>query len=339
MVSLAFLPDVYEGRHVARISVESGDYSISVLSLGAILEDVVVPDKDGKKQSVVLKMPKVLDNITSPHYGQVIGRFANRIARGTFSLNGKTYRMETNDHGVNALHCGSANWGVHMWEILPFDPDGSSVSLCYSAPDGEDGLPGHMTATITYEMTVDGDLTLTYTCLSDQDTICNPTNHTYFNLSGSGNVEGHVLQMSAPSYLEVDDALIPSGKILPTAGTPFDFSSPKPLGQDWGKTPIDGYDHCFILGPECSWLHPFGRIWNPANGIAMEMRTNLPAVQVYTGNGLSGEPSQNGAQRHGAVCFETEFYPDAPNHENFPPCVLKAGEVQTYLTGYKFSVR
>lgn len=338
MVRYELLPECFENRRMERVVIQSGSYSISVLSLGALLEDLVVPNRQGKSQHVVLKMDKVLENVTSPNYGMVIGRYANRIADGAFTLNGETYQMEKNDHG-NALHNGKSSYGRHLWHFLPFDGEGDSVSLCYDSPDGDGGMPGNLFVTVTYTMGENGVLTLSYRARGDKDTVLNLTNHTYFNLSGKGSVADDSLQLRCPYRLEVDGKLIPTGTLLPVAGTPFDFTKEKTIGQDIGKVGI-GYDHCYLIDREGKdGLVQFGRLYDPKSGIEMSMSTTLPAVQVYTGNFLDGSATCNGAKRHEAVCFETQFYPDSPHHPDFPSTVLKAGEEYQSKTVYTFSAR
>lgn len=337
MISKELLDERYEGRHVVRLTITNGDYTVKLLNLGAILEDVVVPSRGGR-QSVVWKMPEVLQNMTSPHYGQVIGRFANRIAKGRFSLNGVTYYLDQNNNG-NALHGGQSDFGIHMWQVLPFDEEGDRVTLCYDSPDGDGGMPGNLLATITYSISADGRLTLAYTATSDADTPVNLTNHTYFNLSGSGTILDHEVQLFSKEMLEVDDQLIPTGKIEEITSTAYDFQKPKSIRQDMGKTPINGYDYCYVIDKDHLWPQHFGSLYDPKSGIVMTMRTTSPAVQLYTGNGLAGGVGAAGALRNEGVCFETQNYPDAPNHPNFPSCILKKGETLRTITEYHFSLR
>ena len=337
MISKEVLAERYEGRHVVRLTIESGEFTVRLLNLGAILEDVVVPSQKGRI-SVVWKMPEVLQNITSPHYGQVIGRFANRIAKGRFSLNGTTFHLEQNNNG-NALHGGQSDFGLHMWNVLPFDEQGDSVTLCYDSPDGDGGMPGNLFVTVTYTISSDGKLTLAYTATSDEDTPVNLTNHTYFNLSGGGSILDDEVQLSCPEMLEVDDQLIPTGKIRVVADTAYDFQIPKTIRKDMAGTPINGYDYCYVIGKEHRWPQSFGCLYDPKSGIEMHMRTTLPAVQFYTGNGLSGGVNAAGAGRNEGVCFETQSYPDAPNHPGFPSCIVKKGETLRTVTEYRFSVR
>lgn len=337
MIKKELLEERYENKHIVRLTISSGDYTIKVLNLGAVLEDVNVPSREGRT-SVVWKVPEVLQNVTSPHYGQVIGRFANRISKGRFSLGGRTYTLELNNNG-NALHGGNSDYGLHVWSVLPFDEDGDSVTLCYDSPDGDGGYPGDLFVTVTYRMDNEGRLSLTYTATADQDTPVNLTNHTYFNLSGGGKVYDDELELACPSYLEVDELLIPTGKILPTKDTPFDFRKAKKVGRDIGNTGINGYDHCFVIDKDHLWPNPFGTLYDPKSGVEMEMRTTLPAVQVYSGNGLTGAINGAGAGKHEALCFETQSYPDGPNHPDFPSCIVKAGTTFTSKTEYRFSVR
>ncbi len=337
MITKQILNEKYERRHVVRLTIASGEYTVRLLNLGAILEDVVVPSKEGRT-SVVWKMPDVLANISSPHYGQVIGRFANRIKDGRFSLNGKEYFLEKNNNG-NALHGGESDFGIHMWNVLPFDEDGNEVSFCYDSPDGDGGMPGNLFVTVTYKMEKDGRLTLSYSATSDEDTPLNLTNHTYFNLFGKGTILDEEVQLSCSKVLESNSMLMPTGKVLDVEGTPFDFRTRKALRRDIGDTPLNGYDHCFLIDEDHRWPGTFGSLYDSRSGVEMHMRTTLPAVQLYTGNGLAGGINAAGATRGDGVCFETEFCPDSPNHPEFPSCILKKGETFRSVTEYRFSVR
>lgn len=336
MVSYELLDEVCEGRHVEKATIKEGNFSATVLSLGAVLSEVVVPDRQGKPQCVVLHMDKTLDNVTSPHYGQIIGRFANRIASGVFSLDGKKYEMEKNDHG-NTLHGASSDFGIHQWRMLPFT-DSHSVTLLYQSADGDGGMPGNLVVTVTYSLDEEGNLSLKYAARSDKDTPLNLTNHTYFNLSGKGSIEKCRLQLRCPYRLEVNDKLIPTGTVLPVVGTPFDFTEEKAIGKDINAVGI-GYDHCYIIDRTKDGLAQFGSVYDPESGIEMKMKTTLPAVQFYSGNFLDGSPKCNGAGKHEGMCFETQFYPDSPNHPSFPSCILKAGVSFSSETVYSFTAR
>jgi len=338
MVEHQVLDVSFEGKPVEEVTIRSGKYLAKVLSLGAVLEDLQVPDKKGVMQRVVAKMDDVLANVTSPHYGQVIGRFANRISGGKFVLHGKTYQMETNDHGVNALHNGASDYGLHQWTFAPSDPNASSVTLSYKSPDGDGGMPGNLEVSVTYTLSSQGHLSLKYRAKSDKDTPLNLTNHTYFNLSGKGSIEDSYVRLVCPQVLEVSDLLIPTGRRIDVSGGPFDFTKEKQVGQDIA-TVGSGYDHCFILADSSKKLKEFGSVYDPKSGIVMKMSTTLPAVQFYTGNFLDGGKKGNGFGRHEAMCFETQFYPDSPNHPDFPSCILKAGELFQSETVYSFGVR
>ncbi|MCH3907546.1 MAG: galactose mutarotase [Sphaerochaeta sp.] len=338
MVERKVLDVSFEGKPVEEATIKSGKYQAKILSLGAILSDLQVPDGNGKPQRVIARMDDVLANLTSPHYGQVIGRFANRITDGKFTLHGKTYQMEKNDHGVNALHNGASDFGLHQWTFRHASPTGNAVTLAYHSPDGDGGMPGNLEVTVTYTLTEAGALSLEYRATSDKDTPLNLTNHTYFNFSGSGTIENHLVRLDCPYILEVDDLLIPTGRRIAVAGGPFDFSTEKRVGADIGSVGM-GYDHCYILADASRNLKPFGEVYDPKSGIMMRMSTTLPAVQFYTGNFLDGSVKCNGFGRHEGMCFETQFYPDSPNHADFPSCILKAGDTFHSTTVYAFGVR
>ncbi|MFA6890451.1 MAG: aldose epimerase family protein [Sphaerochaetaceae bacterium] len=337
MVERKVLDVSYEGKPVEEITIRTGKSLAKVLSLGAILSDLQVPDRQGGVRRIVAKMDDVLANVDSPHYGQVIGRFANRITDGKFRLHGKTYQMEKNDHGVNALHNGSSNFGVHQWTVKPAPEDGHSVTLVYHSPDGDGGMPGNLVVEVTYTL-ASGSLSLEYKAKSDKDTPLNLTNHTYFNFSGAGSIENHMVRLDCPYILEVNDLLIPTGRRIAVSGGPFDFTVEKRIGADIASVGM-GYDHCFILADGSDTLKTFGGVYDPESGIAMDMATTLPAVQFYTGNFLDGSAKSNGWKRHEAMCFETQYFPDSPNHADFPSCLLKAGDVFRSKTVYTFSVR
>ena len=331
------LPD---GREVSCIRLADGALSCEVLTWGATLRSLVVPDRNGKPTDIVLGFDRIEDYIMhDAHFGGTIGRFANRIAGGAFSLCGEDYRLPCND-GDNHLHGGPDGFDRVLWTIERLDRN--AVTLFYRSPDGEMGYPGTMDVRVTYALS-GGSLAIHYDAVSDRDTLCSLTNHAYWNLAGhdSGNVLRQVLQLDASSYTPTDAALIPTGEIAPVSGTPMDFSVPTPIGarirQAYKALELaGGYDHNYIPDrPDCA------RAWSDDTGITLFLTTDRPGVQLYTGNFLGSTPPGKGGARYpqfGGFCLETQAFPDAPHHTAFPSAVLRAGERFESTTNCTFGI-
>lgn len=276
------------------------------------------------------------------YHGSTVGRCANRIRDGVFTLNGETYTLAKNEKGRNHLHGGDVGYACRVWTPTAFGDN--SVTLALYSPDGEEGYPGALTVSVTYTLK-EGRLTVDYTATTDRDTVINLTNHAYFNIGGVGceSVHDQVLQMNADAIAQVDEHLIPTGKLLPTAGGPFDFTKPKTIGRDIKAEDPQlknggGYDHGFCLLPH-SYEEPVARLHSNKTGITMEIYTTEGGIQMYTGNFMTAPNpffSSIAQTAGGAVALECNKLPDSPNRPEFPSCVLKAGETYRQTTAYRF---
>jgi aldose 1-epimerase len=316
-----------------------------VITYGATLTELWMPDKSGKNADVVLGLDKLEGYVgDQPSFGATVGRYANRIAKGKFTLDGKEYGLFINN-GPNSLHGGKVGFSRKVWKAsrLTF-AHGVAVKFTYVSVDGEEGYPGTLTVSVTYELTDDNDLKLSYDASTEKPTVLNLTNHSYFNLSGagSGDILKEVLQLNADRYTPTDATQIPTGELKPVEGTPFDFRKPTPIGAHSGEIPgIAGYDHNFVINGEPGTLRKAAELYDPASGRVMEVSTTEPGVQVYISIGLDGTLKGIGGtyQKYGAVCLETQHFPDSPNHPNFPPTELRPGKEYHSETDYKFSAK
>ena len=323
-----------------------------VITYGATLTELHVPDIKGVSADVVLGFagmsePSGYLSPKDPYFGATVGRYANRIAKGKFTLDGKEYTLALNN-GPNSLHGGKKGFDKVVWKAEPVpNSDGESVRFTYTSADGEEGYPGTLTTTVTYSLTDKNELILDYKATTDKDTVLCLTNHTYFNLAGegSGDVLDHVVVLNADKFLPVDDTLIPTGELKDVKGTPLDFTNPTPIGQRIDQVPggpPKGYDHCYVVNGQAGTLRPAAKVTDPKSGRVLEMLSTEPGVQLYTGNFLDGSVIGIGGKtypQHGAFCLEAEHYPDSPNHPAFPSVVLKPGETYTQTTVYKFSAK
>ncbi|MBC8136269.1 MAG: galactose mutarotase [Fibrella sp.] len=313
-----------------------------IMTYGATLISLHVPDRSGNKADVVLGFDSLGEYVEkSPYFGTIAGRYANRIANGKFTLDGKSYTLATNN-GPNHLHGGVKGFDKRVWKAAPVEnKSGPSVAFSYTSADGEEGYPGAVVVTVVYTLTDDNALRMDYTATADQATPFNPTNHAYFNLAGKGDVRGHVVQMDAGRYTPVDATLIPTGVIAPVPGTPFDFRKPHTVGerlQQVGDTP-KGYDHNYVR--DKSGFGRAAQVTEPISGRVLTMFTDEPAFQFYTGNFLDGKLVGKQGQiypQHGGFCLEAQHYPDSPNQPKFPTTILRPGEVYRQQTEYRFSV-
>ena len=313
-----------------------------VITYGAILTELDTPDRNGKKADVVLGFDNLKDYMErSPFFGATAGRYANRIAKGKFSLEGKDYTLAVNN-GPNSLHGGLKGFDKKIWKAEPKEtPDGPSVTMTYVSPDGEEGYPGTLTTHCTYTLGNDNGLKIHFTATTDKPTVLNLTNHSYFNLAGEGNgtVLDQVLTINADRVTVPDDTLIPTGELRPVKGTPLDFTTPHTIGERIAQ--LDpGYDHNFVLndrGPTPTFA---ARVKDPKTGRVMEVLTTQPGIQLYTAIHLDGSlkgPSGKMYPKYGALCLETQHFPDSPNHPAFPTTTLRPGEKYDQTTVYKFS--
>lgn len=339
----ATLPD---GTPVHSHVLTDGRVSCEILTYGAILRTLTVPDRNGKLRDVVLGFDSSEKYIPfRTFFGAIVGRFANRIGGSSFELNGKRYDLPANE-GANQLHSGPEGFDCMVWDAVAYDD--SSITLKVTSPDGQGGFPGKLDMQVRYTL-ADGELAIEYEGVSDADTLCNPTNHAYFNLSGqdSGSVEKQIIQLFASHYTPTDAFLIPTGEIAPVEGTPMDLRLPIAIGEriDEDFPALNGpggYDHNWAIDGEAGKFRIGAEAYSPESGIVMTMYTDRPAVQFYTGNGLGmGIIGKDGAEyvRRCGFCLETQTFPDAPNHANFPTAVLPAGEKFYSKTSYAFEIK
>lgn len=316
---------------------------MEVSDFGATLYSLLVPDKEGNLCDVVLGYddPLGYEGPAGTFFGATVGRNANRICKGKYTLNGKEYQLDTNNNGNN-LHSGLDFYSFRIWDVK--ETTENSITFSLHSPSGDQGYPGALDMDVTYTLTEDNAVQIDYYGVPDQDTIVNMTNHSYFNLNGhaSGNVLDQEVWLDADSFTRADETSIPTGEIVPVEGTPMDFRVKKTVGRDieesyealvFGK----GYDHNWCLNNQGKFAK-VAEMSSELSGITMEVYTDLPGVQIYTGNFIFAEVGKGGVvykQRQG-MCFETQYYPDAINHDNFPSPVCKAGEVYQTRTTYKF---
>jgi aldose 1-epimerase len=315
-----------------------------LITWGATLISLKVPDKNGTSEDVTLGYDN-LDgyyNCTS-YIGASIGRYANRIAKGKFKLDGKEYTLATNN-GPNHLHGGIKGFHKVLWKASSFKTaDSVGVTLTYFSKDGEEGFPGNMTVTNIFSLKADKSLTNIISATSDKKTVCTFTHHSYFNLTGDAksDILGHELEIFADNYTPVDATLIPTGEIVPVKGTPFDFTTPNTIGSRIAQVE-GGYDHNFVLNKEGSELSLAARVYEPQSGRVMEVYGTEPAIQFYSGNFLDGSiTGKKGKvyEKHYAFCLEPEHFPDSPNQPKFPSTVLNPGETHSNVMVFKFSTR
>ena len=351
-ITKALFGTLADGTEVIRYTMTNQNgMKVSILNFGGAIQQILVPDARGRLGDVVCGYDNIIDYVEGDGYqGALIGRFGNRIANGKFELNGKSYSLFQNNNG-NHLHGGKVGFSHRVWSVAEKDCDEPELIMHLISPDGEEGYPGTLDVCVTYKLTKDNAVSIRYVATTDAETILNLTNHSYFNLGGfaSGSAKGHVLYMDADRFVPTDDKLIPTGEIASVEGTPFDFRTPKTIGQDFDAPHqaliyAGGYDHCFCFsGGETK--EPVLRIeaYEPNTGRIMQVYTNQPCVQLYTGNFLGNPefPFKNGfpQEKQAAFCLETQKMPDAPNHSNFNDITLRPGEKYDYTTIYQFSVK
>lgn len=316
---------------------------ITVTDYGATLQSLQIP-VGSELRDVVLGYDDALgyDSPSGTYFGATIGRNSNRIGNATFPLNGKQYTLPANDNG-NSLHSGPDGYSYRLWNVKAVTPN--SITLSLHSPDGDQGYPGAVDVEVTYTLTEDNAVRLAYRAIPDADTVINLTNHSYFNLNGhaSGDILGHTLQINSDFFTASDENFITTGEILPVDGTPMDFRTPKAIGRDMGMDyqPLHfgkGYDHNWCLNGAGTFRKV---IRCEVADLAMDVLTDLPGVQFYSGNFLVEEPGKDGAvylHRNGC-CFETQYYPDSMNHPNFPSAICPAGKIWESVTEYRFTVK
>ncbi|MEG8946930.1 aldose epimerase family protein [Rosettibacter firmus] len=323
---------------------------VKIINYGATIVSLTAPDKNGKYEDVVMGYDKLEDYINgSSYFGCIVGRYGNRINKGKFQLDGKEYQLTIND-GENHLHGGTIGFNKVLWTAEPIYSDTlQAIKLTYLSKDGEQGYPGNLNIEVTYSLTDDNELIIDYSATTDKPTIVNPTHHSYFNLSGSfeNTILDHELFIDADYITPVNNQLIPTGELMKVDGTPFDFKTFHKIGERineqheqliFGK----GYDHNWVLNNYNGKVRKVAELYEPTSGRLMEVLTDQPGMQFYSGNFLNetikGKKGTVYNYRTG-LCLETQFYPDSPNHKNFPSAVLKPGEKYTQRTIYHFKVK
>jgi aldose 1-epimerase len=321
--------------------------TVKITNYGGIIVSIVVPDKNGKAGDVVLGFDQFEGYIKNPPYlGALIGRYGNRIGHAKFSLEGKSYSLPPNNNG-NSLHGGLKGFDKVVWKAEPLNAvTGAALKLSYLSKDGEEGYPGNLSAIVTYTLTPQNELKIDYQATTDKTTVVNLTNHSYFNLAGSGNILDHVLQLYADRSTPIDKGLIPTGEIKSVKGTPLDFTTPHAIGariEDKDQQMVfgGGYDHNFVLNSGGGKLGLAAKVFCPATGRLLEVSTTEPGIQLYSGNFLDGTLKGKGGkalQKHDGLCLETQHFPDSPNKLQFPSTTLKPGQKYQTTTIFKFSV-
>jgi aldose 1-epimerase len=336
-----------DGTQVWRYTLTSGVLRVRIITYGGIVQQLDAPDRHGHRANVVLGFPDlagyVEKNNPGPYFGALIGRYGNRIAKGTFTLDGKTYHLPINND-PNSLHGGTKGFDTKVWTATPGKTGGGvSLRLDYTSPDGEMGYPGTLKTTATYTLS-GSTLRIDYRATTDKATVVNLTNHSYWNLAGEGtsDVYGDRLQLNASRYTPVDSTLIPTGQLAPVAGTPMDFRTPTPIGahirDNFQQLAFgQGYDHNWVL--DGSGFRLAARVSEPGSGRVLSISTDQPGIQFYSGNFLDGTlygTSGHQYRQGDGLALETQHFPDSPNHPNFPSTVLRPG--QTYQTATTFTL-
>jgi aldose 1-epimerase len=329
-----------DGQAVDALRIEnSRETSCTFISYGATLTSFRMAGRDGTVDELVLGF----DNLASyegahPYFGATVGRFANRIREGKFIIDGVQYQVDVNKP-PHHLHGGSIGFSRRVWEMFPIKRETEAgATFTLTSEDGDQGFPGTVDISLTVLLSEENELSFSYTAVSDKPTPISLINHSYWNLGGacSGSIRGHKLRLNSESFLEVDDLLVPTGRRINVMNTPFDFRSTMPIGSQIDDA--GGFDHCYVLSGENALSIPAAVVQEPGSGRSMTLLTISPGVQFYSGNFLNGQATRDGAaEKHGALCLETEEFPDAMNHDNFPIAVLRSGERYERKTIYIFS--
>ncbi len=321
---------------------------VDVTNYGARVVSIIVPDKNGNLTDVAVGHDDVKSYTEGgdTYFGAIVGRYGNRIAKGKFKLDGKEYTLATNN-GANHLHGGNKGFSRQVWDAQQLND--SALILTYLSKDGEEGYPGNLEVKVTYAVTSNNELKIDYQATTDKKTVLNLTNHSYFNLNGQGEgtINNHLLMLNADNYTPVDSTLIPTGKIEPVEGTPFDFRNPTAIGAriNDNHTQLkygNGYDHNFVLNRSTeTGMHKAAEVTSDRSGIVMDVYTDQPGIQFYGGNFMQGNYTIKGGKKdefRTAFCLETQHYPDSPNKPSFPSTVLEQGKKYTTTTMYRFTV-
>ncbi len=339
------LPD---GREIYEYTIENRNgVSVSIITYGATMNRIICPDREGNMADILVGFDSIEGHIENPGYfcGQTVGQYANRIAGGKFTIGAEEYQVTLNENGKTCLHGGS-EYSHAVWKGIIVDDD--CVEFSYLSPDGAEGFPGNVDVKVLFSLSDDNTVQIDYKAVTDKTTVINLTNHAYFNLgtTAGGDVLGHELTLDCDYYTPTDSDSIPTGEIRSVEGTAFDFRSGKPIGKDIGADDIQlkqcrGYDHNFCINGNAGEIRKFARVYDPKTGRLLEASTDLPGVQLYTGNFMSPEDAGKGGisfAPHFAFCLETQYYPDTPNQKDFPQCTLKPGEAFVSTTRYKVGV-
>jgi aldose 1-epimerase len=317
-----------------------------VMTYGAIITELHVPDRNGKLDDVVLGFDNLEQYLAGhPCFGSTIGRVTNRIGGARFTLDGKEYKLAVNS-GPNSIHGGRKGFDKQVWKGGPIaSAEGPAVKMAYFSADGEEGYPGNLSVVVVFTVTNDNALKLEYTATTDKPTPVNLTNHAYFNLAGqaSGDVLAQEMMIAADKYTPADKGLIPTGEIATVSGTPLDFTKPTAIGARIAQlTATGGYDHNYVLNSGGGKLSLAARAYDPKSGRVMETWTTQPGVQLYTANGMNGKLKGKGGAaypKHAGFCLETQHFPDSVNKPNFPSVILRPGETYKQTTVWKFSAK
>lgn len=347
-VSRAAFGAVSNGKPVEIYTLTNASgVELRAITYGGIITSLRVPDRQGRLGDIVLGYDTVDGYLKDSSYlGAIVGRYGNRIAKGEFTLGGKVFHLAANN-GPNHLHGGVKGFDKVMWTALPGESaDGVSVTFSRTSPDGEEGYPGALHASVRYLLTDKNELAIDYRATSDKETPVNLTQHSYFNLAGEGDILGHELMLNASRYTPVDETLIPAGQLATVQGTPFDFRKPTAIGARINADDVQlrngkGYDHNWVLDRTGAGLERAGRVVEPKTGRTLEIATTEPGIQFYSGNFLDGTINGKGgrvyAHRTG-FCLETQHYPDSPNHPSFPSTILQPGRTYSSKTVFSFGV-
>jgi len=341
----------YDGKYTSLYTLKNkAGMEVCVTNFGGRIVSVMVPDRDGNLIDVVHGFDKIAGYFpenNSNNFGATIGRYANRIKNGIFMIDDRMFQLPTNNFG-HCLHGGPNSWDNRVFSCE--DVDYSHVKLSIISPDGDNGFPGDVNAKVTFTLTDDNTIDISYEAVTDAPTVINMTNHSYFNLAGDDTdltVADNILYINASNYTPVDSTFIPTGEIVPVAGTPMDFTVPKRVDETWNQTEFDqiafgrGIDHNWVLDTKGDITKLAASVMSPVTGIKLEVYTNEPGIQVYSGNFMDGTiiGKKNRVYAHrSAICLETQKYPDTPNKSNWPSAVVRPGEIYNSHCIYKFTV-
>ena len=348
LLSVENFDTVVNNRKVELYTLQNPEgIAVQLTNYGASIVSVITPDKDGNYADIALGYNDIGGYLTdNMNQGCIVGPFANRIGKGLFTIDGVSYQLELNDNGINTLHSGKNAFSKKVWTATQ---EGNTVTMVYEAPDMEAGFPGNIIATAVYTLTPDNKLELVITATTDKKTYVSLTNHAYFNLSGegSGSILGHQIQILADAITPVDSALIPTGVLMPVENTPFDLRNPVLIGDGIDNTDHqqivygNGYDHNWVLNNKSGQLALAARLVDPVSKRYMELSTNQPGLQFYSGNFMNGTVTGKSGKLYNfrnALAMEPQFFPDSPNQPAFPSALLEPGKTYEHITVYGFGV-